>query len=106
MVSFFSGKILPFVFLAVLKVFSFIYISLKKTDNTYLTLRFLRVAFLVIPWMSLILHHGHTDFFIVLIFITGELFDRILFYIDFNPLNINNLISENFNLDRNEKERS
>jgi Fe-S-cluster-containing dehydrogenase component/DMSO reductase anchor subunit len=105
MVSFFSGRILPFVFLATIKVISFVYLNLKKTDNNNVSLRFLRIAFLIIPWMSLILHHGHSDFFIVLIFITGELFDRILFYIDFNPLNINNLISENFNLDRNEKER-
>ena len=36
----------------------------------------------------------------------GELFDRTLFYTDYNPLNINLLIREQINYDRDEKKRS
>jgi hypothetical protein len=55
--------------------------------------------------MSLILHNSITENFIIIIFLTGELFDRILFYIDFNPVNINSLIEEQLNIERDEKKR-
>jgi hypothetical protein len=61
---------------------------------------------LFIPAMSLISSNFHNDIFIIVIFMVGEFFDRILFYIDYNPLNINILIREQINYDRDEKKRS
>jgi hypothetical protein len=55
--------------------------------------------------MSLIQHNSLPENFIIIIFLTGELFDRVLFYIDFTPVNINSLIDEQFNIKRNEKKR-
>ena len=69
-------------------------------------LRFFRIAFLFLPVMSLILYNFQIDFTIIIIFMAGELLDRILFYFDFNPLNINILIREHFNYYRDEKKRS
>ena len=105
-ISFVSGITLPFVFMALIKLGLFVYRQiinkLSRSDSAF---RFLRVAFLVVPGMSMILHNSLPENFIIIIFLTGELFDRILFYIDFNPVNINSLIEEQFNIDRDEKKR-
>jgi DMSO reductase anchor subunit len=105
MASFFSGVILPFIFIAIIKLISSTGSLLSKM-NSYFNLRFIRIAFLFITVMSLISYNFHNDISIVIIFMLGELFDRILFYTDYNPLNINILISEHFNYDRDEKKRS
>ena len=105
-VSFISGIVLPFVFMALIKlVLVFYRLVVNKINSSYFTIRFLRIVFLVVPGMSLILHNSKPDIFIIIIFLIGELLDRILFYIDFNPLNINTLIDEQLNSDRNEKKR-
>jgi Fe-S-cluster-containing dehydrogenase component/DMSO reductase anchor subunit len=105
-ISFISGIVLPFVFMALIKLGLFVYgqiiNKLNRSDSSF---RFLRIAFLVVPGMSLILHNSITENFIIIIFLTGELFDRILFYIDFNPVNINSLIEEQLNIERDEKKR-
>ena len=105
-ISFISGNILPFVFMALIK-FGLSYYNqiVKRLRNSDFTLRFLRIAFLVVPGLNLILHNSHTDIFIIIIFLFGELIDRILFYKDFNPLNINTLINKQFNIERDEKKR-
>jgi Fe-S-cluster-containing dehydrogenase component/DMSO reductase anchor subunit len=105
MVSFFSGIILPFIFIALIKLVSSTYNLVNKPGNL-LNLRFVRIAFLLVPAMSLVSHNFHDELSIIIIFMVGELFDRILFYIDFNPLNINILIAEQINNDRDEKKRS
>jgi Fe-S-cluster-containing dehydrogenase component/DMSO reductase anchor subunit len=105
-VSFFSGIVLPFVFIAVIKLISSIYqLSFKKLKATDFGIRFLRIAFLIVPGINMILHVATIDIFIVFIFLTGELLDRIIFYLDFNPLNINTLIDKQINIDRDEKKR-
>lgn len=106
MISFFSGIILPFVFIALIKLSSLIYSLVSKPGGNVFNLRFIRIAFLLIPAISLISNNFHHELSIVIIFMTGELFDRILFYIDYNPLNINILIREQINYDRDEKKRS
>jgi hypothetical protein len=73
--------------------------------NNNFEIRFLRIAFLIITGISLISHNSYPDLVTISIFLTGELFDRIIFYIDFNPLNINALINSQLNIDRDEKER-
>ena len=108
-VSYFSGLILPFLFIAIVKLFLSVYrISFKILNSNSFGLRFLRIAFLVVPGTSLIVYHSSPDyhaFLIFLIFLIGELIDRILFYIDFNPLNINTFIDIQLNRDRDEKKR-
>jgi hypothetical protein len=66
----------------------------------------MRIALLFITAMSMILNSLPDNFSIIIIFMVGELLDRILFYIDFNPLNINSLIHKQINHDRDEKKRS
>jgi DMSO reductase anchor subunit len=106
MVSFFSGIILPFIFIALIKlVLSIINLPAKKLNNDLFGIRFMRIAFLVVSGASIISHISYPGIFIVSIFLLGELFDRILFYIDFNPLNINTLINEQVNIRRDEKKR-
>jgi DMSO reductase anchor subunit len=106
-ISFISGSILPFVFMALVKLGLSCYsLTVKRLNNSDFTLRFLRFAFLVIPGLNLILHNSRSDIFIIIIFLFGELMDRILFYKDFNPLNINTLIYRQFKIERDEKKRN
>ena len=104
-ISFLSGLILPFIFLAVIKLLASGK-NLLKQDGYYFIFRFLRLAFLIIPAIAMVSVNPYYEFLTIFIFITGEFFDRILFYIDFNPLNINTLIREHRNFDKNEKKRS
>jgi Fe-S-cluster-containing dehydrogenase component/DMSO reductase anchor subunit len=105
-VSFFSGMVLPFIFMALIKLLFSIYRSANKNQSSIRwVMRFLRLAFLIVPGISLISHISYGDIFIPSLFLTGELLDRILFYFDFNPLNIKRLIFEQFNMERDEKER-
>jgi DMSO reductase anchor subunit len=105
-ISFISGIVLPFVFLALIKFGLFLYKQIiNKLNRSDSAFRFLRIAFLIVPGMSLIQHNSLPENFIIIIFLTGELFDRILFYIDFTPVNLNSLIEEQFNIDRDEKKR-
>jgi DMSO reductase anchor subunit len=66
----------------------------------------MRLAFLILPAVAMISKNSPLEFLTIFVFLTGELFDRILFYADFKPLNINILIREHYNADKNEKERS
>jgi DMSO reductase anchor subunit len=104
--SFLSGLTLPFIFLGALKLISPCNNLFRKQDDKYFIFRFLRLAFLIVPAIAMISKNSHLEFLTVLIFLAGESFDRILFYTDFKPLNINTLITEYSNADKNEKERS
>jgi Fe-S-cluster-containing dehydrogenase component/DMSO reductase anchor subunit len=105
-VSFFSGIVLPFLFIALIKlVLSVHKLSVKKLNSPDFSVRFLRIAFLIVSGISMISHISFMDLFIVSLFLIGEFLDRILFYIDFNPLNINTLINEQLNIERDEKKR-
>jgi Fe-S-cluster-containing dehydrogenase component/DMSO reductase anchor subunit len=105
-VSFFSGLVLPFVFMALIKlVLSFYRLVISKLNSSDTGIRFLRIVFLIIPGLSFILLNSHPEKLIIIIFLAGEFLDRILFYIDFNPLNINTLINEHLNIVSDEKKR-
>jgi DMSO reductase anchor subunit/ferredoxin len=106
-ISFISSTILPFILMAIVKLGLTIYgLTVEKLRNSFFVFRFLRIILLVVPGLSLVLKHSHPDITIVSIFLTGELIDRILFYIDFNPLNINALIAEQVNSERDEKKNN
>jgi Fe-S-cluster-containing dehydrogenase component/DMSO reductase anchor subunit len=104
--SFISGSIVTFIFMAIIKLFlSFYrYFRADPVDN-HSTLRFLRVAFLVIPALSLIMRNASPDIYTFILFLTGELFDRILFYMDYSPIHISKLIEAKLNTEKNEKKR-
>jgi hypothetical protein len=105
-VSFLSGLTFPFIFLGAVKLLSPGNNLLRKKDDKYFIIRFLRLAFLILPAIAMISKNSHLEFLTIFVFLTGELFDRILFYADFKPLNINTLISEHSNAEKNEKKRS
>lgn len=105
-VSFFSGIVLPFIFMASIKIaFSLYNLFDKKLNSNYFGIRFLRLAFLIVSGISMISRISYSDILIPSMFLIGELLDRILFYLDYNPLNINRLIYEQLNIKRDEKER-
>jgi hypothetical protein len=76
-----------------------------KLHGTNFSLRFTRIALLIVSGASMISHISYTDNLIVFLFLAGEFFDRIIFYIDFNPPDINRLIDEQQNIQKYEKKR-
>jgi Fe-S-cluster-containing dehydrogenase component len=105
--SFFSVIILPFVFIAAIKIyFSVRSLCFKKLKSANFGLRFLRLAFLIISGISLISHSSYPEISLIVLFLTGEFFDRILFYTDFSPISISTLIGERLNIERYEKKRN
>jgi len=91
-ISFLSETLIPFIFIAILKSGLSVYWLLKvKTSDSYSHLRTIRLAILVISTASLI-YYNSLNTMVIIIFIAGELLDRIIFYIDFDQLNIKTLI--------------
>jgi Fe-S-cluster-containing dehydrogenase component/DMSO reductase anchor subunit len=104
--SFLSGMVLPFVFIAVVKLgISIFRLYSRNFKKIYFEIRFMRIAFLSVSCISIISHISYPELPVILIFIIGELLDRIIFYIDFDPMNINNMINEQLNIVRDEKKR-
>ena len=103
--SFFSGIILPFIFIALVKLAVSVYGLIIKRMSPNFEIRFLRMAFLIVTGIRLISHNPFPDLITISIFLTGEFFDRMLFYIDFDPVNINTLIDRQLNIERDEKKR-
>lgn len=91
-VSFFAGNIISFIFIGFLKVLSTAFMINKRgnTDRN-ITIRFLRIFILIAVSLNLIIS-GKPDVFITAIFLLGELSDRVLYYIDFEPSSIKKLI--------------
>lgn len=84
--SFLAGEIIAFLFIAGLRLI----LSVNKLLNTrtYSSLRFVRIGVLTAISVFLPGNYASLDSFIFVVFLTGELIDRVLFYIDFSPLNI------------------
>lgn len=105
-VSFFTGIVLPFIFIALIKLAASAYsLSFNKINNINFVIRFLRIALLLVTGVSLVSEISYPDPVISSIFLIGELIDRIIFYIDFSPVNINTEIIKQINIERNEKKR-
>jgi Fe-S-cluster-containing dehydrogenase component/DMSO reductase anchor subunit len=104
MISFFSGLIFPFIFIALIKLWLSVHcLRERKINSNLFGIRYLRIVFLIISGASIISHISFPGTVIVFVFLLGELIDRVLFYFDFNPLNINTLITEQQNIERDEK---
>jgi len=92
--SFLSGMTASFYFIGSLKLVSGIWymISDKDYPGTF-GFRFLRLALLFVVMMIMIKGIPVSDPLMTFIFIMGEMIDRILFYYDFDPVNIKTTIS-------------
>jgi Fe-S-cluster-containing dehydrogenase component len=106
-ISFFTGIVLPFIFIASIKlILSFYSLYVNRINGIRFGIRFLRIALLLITGISLVSEIIYPDNIIIFIFLTGEFLDRLIFYIDFDPLNINRLINKHINAEQNEKKRN
>jgi hypothetical protein len=103
-VSFFNDLVIPFLFLAGLKLLSSAYsLFINRFTGFQLTLRFVRIALLLIAGASLVSDISYADPATYSVFLIGELIDRIVFYIDFTPVSINTEIIKQVNFIRDEK---
>jgi Fe-S-cluster-containing dehydrogenase component/DMSO reductase anchor subunit len=94
-ISFLSGSLIPFLFIMTIKVVLSIYKASKaRIADSFSFLRTFRIALLVISSASLI-YDSSLNTLVIAVFMTGELIDRLLFYIDFEQLNIKTLINKN-----------
>jgi hypothetical protein len=88
-VSFLSELKAPFIFVAAIKlILNISSIYRNKLQNVYFSLRVLRTAFLIIAGMSLVTCISYKDPAVTIVFLTGELFDRIIFYNDTEIIDI------------------
>jgi len=93
-VSFISGIIMPFLFLAIIKLALSVYaLSVNRKNSIPFGIRFFRIAILLVTGASIISEISYPDPAIISLFLTGEFLDRVIFYVDFKPLNINSLIN-------------
>jgi Fe-S-cluster-containing dehydrogenase component len=105
-ISFFTGNVIPFIFIALIKlVSSIVNLSARSYTRNRFGIKFLRLALLIVTGISLVTGGNYPDPLIVTLFLTGEFIDRINFYDDFKPLNIKTLIYNHLITDKDEKKR-
>jgi Fe-S-cluster-containing dehydrogenase component len=105
--SYFAEFKTAFIFIAMIKLTSGVFkLFNSQYKQSQYGIRFLRLALLIIAGISFITGISYHDPVVSFLFITGELSDRILFYFDFEPLNINTLISQQLKIIKNEKKRN
>lgn len=93
--SFLINAVAPFIFIASIKlIFNFILLLKERRDNLIFVFRFTRAALLMI--VCVVIAAGKGEIYVTgyVLFFTGELADRILFYIDFNPISVKNTINQ------------
>lgn len=93
--SFLMNSTVPFIFIAFLKLFFNLYTTIKqKQAQPVMSLRFLRIALLLIISMIIVTKAMINEFAGLILLFSGELIDRILYYIDFDPVSIKKTINE------------
>lgn len=104
--SYLSGFILAFLFLALIKAVISVYLIIR-TGNRHWSfgLRFIRIVLLIVASGVMVSGIVTDEKLFILLFLAGEFADRLLFYVDFNPININTLITYQINNSLNEKKR-
>lgn len=104
--SFLSDSIIPFLFIMVIKIILLLRILLRTRSNSNTAiLRFVRMAFLLVAGASFISGISYPGPAVVSLFIAGELIDRVLFYLDFEPPGLNVLMNNHLADIKHEKER-
>lgn len=102
--SFLSEQIYPFLLIAAIKLISGIYnIVQNKRSSPLSGLKFLRFVLLFTTGICLATGYLFPDPVISFLFLSGELIDRILFYADFDPINIKSITSAQNNYNLNEE---
>ena len=92
-ISFLCNGILPVIFFGSLKILLAVFqIRAKPKNNFAFTLRFVRLAFLFVSVLGLVSARVSEITPLIIIFLTGELLDRLIFYIDFDPMSINTIL--------------
>lgn len=103
--SYLAGSLIPFIFIASIKIIlNAYYLFRRKSSVLFFNIRFVRIVFLLIISGTMIFGVESNDVVKFVIFLSGEFADRILYYADFNPININSEISKHIILSQNEKE--
>ncbi len=102
LISYLTGNLLPFTFIAIIKVLLSI---LKFTEKNCEGFRFIRIALLVLAWAGLVSGYAVKSNPLTLMILSAELIDRYLFYHDFSPENIRYLIEKNIKSLYDEKKR-
>jgi len=97
-ISFLSGRIIPFLFVAFIKLTLSLYAYFSEAHSIERSvLRFIRMALLIIPGASMVSGTSYPETPVVALFIAGEILDRIFFYTGFKPgslsVSINNKIT-------------
>lgn len=87
--SYLTGMIIPFSYIAAVKLAGSLYYLIKyRTPGLIYNVRFIRSALLVITGTSFFVNAPYQENSVILLFLAGEFLDRVLFYVDFKPLNI------------------
>jgi anaerobic dimethyl sulfoxide reductase subunit B (iron-sulfur subunit) len=103
--SYLINAVYPFIFIASVKIlFNLYYLIKKRPINLFFNLRIFRMAFLLIISLSMISGNATNDTIKYIIFLSGEFADRILYYADFEPVNIKSEINKFLILSYHEKE--
>jgi hypothetical protein len=106
-VSFFTGILIPFIFIATIKLISSFYtLSVNSKNDIIFSIRYFRIALLIVTGVSLVSGISYPGYVIFSLFLTGEFLDRVLFSIDIKQLNINRFIDQHINDGKDEKERN
>jgi DMSO reductase anchor subunit len=99
-----SGAVIPFIFLAVIKTgLSLRNIASETRGSPIFTLKFFRIALLLISVAGLVTVIVPGSTIILIMVFAGELIDRMLFYNDFDPVNIRTSIDKYLNTAKDEK---
>jgi Fe-S-cluster-containing dehydrogenase component/DMSO reductase anchor subunit len=105
--SFIMKAVVPFVFIASIKLLFNLFVLYRiGAKDIYFAIRFVRIALLIISFMVIITGLEKRLIAGYVVFITGELLERIMYYVDFEPINIKNVIIESIIPSIHEKERS
>ena len=104
LISFLSDSVLPFIFIGSIKIL--LSLNLYEPGNRNIDIiRHIRIALLLVAGASIISGISYPQISVIIVLLAGELLDRILFYIDFEPTNINNLIYKHIAEEKYETKR-
>jgi Fe-S-cluster-containing dehydrogenase component/DMSO reductase anchor subunit len=91
LISYLTGNLFPFTFIAIIKVLLSVRVLSKKDHEAF---RFIRIALLVLAWAGLVSGYAVKSNPLTIMILSAELIDRYLFYLDFRPENIKHLIEK------------
>jgi formate dehydrogenase iron-sulfur subunit len=106
--SFVMNALLPFLFVASIKLLYNLIVLYKFSNENYFyfAIRFIRIAFLILSLIIIVTGVEKRLIAGYAVFLTGELIDRIMYYVDFKPINISNSFIETIIPTRYEEERN